>query len=66
MDIAKFFGNVRTFKSNNPFLTREARKEIETLYWKINGTSHITNNEFMYWFVRGWIHMEMDTQLIGL
>jgi hypothetical protein len=55
MDIAKFFGNVRTFKSNNPLLTREARKEIETFYWKINGTSHITNNELMYWFVKGWI-----------
>jgi hypothetical protein len=47
VDIAKFFGNVQTFKSNNPLLTREAQKEIETLYWKIKGTSHITNNELM-------------------
>jgi len=25
------------------------------MYWKINGTSHITNNEIMVWFVEGWI-----------
>jgi hypothetical protein len=37
-NITKFFGNVKTFKSNNPLLTKETRKEIETLiYWKING-----------------------------
>jgi hypothetical protein len=32
VDIAKFFGNVRTFKSNNPLPNREAQKDIETLY----------------------------------
>jgi hypothetical protein len=36
-------------------LIREAQKEIETFYWEINGTSHITNNELMHWFVKGWI-----------
>jgi len=41
IDIASFFGNVKTFKTTNPLLASNARKEIETLYWKINGTSHI-------------------------
>ncbi len=54
MDIAKFFGNVKTFNSNKPLLTGEARKQIETLYWKINGTGHNINNELMGWFVKGW------------
>jgi hypothetical protein len=54
-NIASFFGNVKTFKTTNPLLPSNARKEMETLYWKINGTSHITNNELMVWFVKGWI-----------
>jgi hypothetical protein len=54
-DIVSFFGNVKTFKTINPLLPSNARKDIETLYWKINGTSHITNNELMVWFVKGWI-----------
>jgi len=32
-----------------------AWKEIKTLYWNIYGTWHITNNELMVWFVKGWI-----------
>jgi hypothetical protein len=44
-----------TFKTTNPLLSPDARKEIETLYWKIYGTRHITNNELMVWFVKGWI-----------
>jgi hypothetical protein len=54
-DIASFFGNVKRFKTINPLLPSNARKEIETLYWKINGIGHITDNELMVWFVKGWI-----------
>jgi hypothetical protein len=54
-NIAAIFGNVNTFKTTNPFLSPDARKEIETLYWKIYGTGHITNNELMVWFVKGWL-----------
>jgi hypothetical protein len=43
------------FKTTNPLLPSNTRKEIEILYGKINGTSHITNNELMVWFVKGWI-----------
>jgi hypothetical protein len=32
-----------------------AKKAIETLYWKINGIAHITNNELLLWFVKGFI-----------
>jgi hypothetical protein len=32
----------------------QMQKEIETLYWKIYGTWHITN-KLMIWFVKGWI-----------
>jgi hypothetical protein len=38
IDIATFFGNVKTFKTTNPLLPSNTRKEMETLYWKINGT----------------------------
>jgi hypothetical protein len=47
IDIAAIFGNVKTLKTTNPFLSPNARKEIETFYWKIYGTRHITNNELM-------------------
>jgi hypothetical protein len=46
-DIAKVFGNVKVFKTINPFLPPVAKKEIKTLYWKINGFAHIINNELM-------------------
>jgi hypothetical protein len=54
-DIASFFGNVKTFKTTNTLLPSNARKEMETFYWKINGTGHITNNELIVLFVKGWI-----------
>jgi len=55
IDVASFFGNVKTFKTTNSLFPSHAKKKIETLYWKINGTSHITNNELMVWFMKGWI-----------
>jgi hypothetical protein len=54
-NVAKVFGNDKTFKCNNPLLIEEAQKEIETIYWKINGTSHIIYNKLMVWFVKGWL-----------
>jgi hypothetical protein len=54
-NIAKVFGNVKVFKTTNPFLLLVANKEIKTLYWKINGFAHIINNELMLWFIKGWI-----------
>lgn len=52
-NITWIFGNVKVFKTTNPLLPAGAKKEIEMLYWKINGTIHITNNELMLWFVKG-------------
>jgi hypothetical protein len=49
------FGHVKIFKTTNPLLPTDAKKNIETLYWKIYGIGHITNNELMAWFVKGWI-----------
>jgi uncharacterized protein YycO len=66
IDIASFFGNVKTFKTTNLLFPLDIRKEMETLYWKINGTNHITNNELMVWFVKGWIANRMNIQLNGL
>jgi len=48
INIAAIFGNVNTFKTTNPLLFPNARKEKETLYWKIYGIGHITNNELMF------------------
>jgi hypothetical protein len=53
-NIAKMFGNVHKFKTNNPLLTMEIKRELEWLYWKIYGTMHTINNEIMPWLVKGW------------
>jgi hypothetical protein len=66
IDIASFFGNVKTFKTKNPLLPLDAKNKITTLYWKINDTSHITNNELMVWFVKGWIIDIRDIPLTRL
>ncbi len=55
MDIAKICSNVNTFKTTNPLFPPDTKKEIETLYWKIYGKGHITNNELMVWSVKGWV-----------
>ncbi len=55
IDIAKIFGNVQTFKTTNPLLSEENKKQLKKLYWKLYGLSHITNNKLYLWLVRGWI-----------
>jgi hypothetical protein len=54
-DIAGIFGNVHKFNITNPLLIKEQRKQLEKLYWKIYGISHITNNELHLWMIKGWI-----------
>jgi hypothetical protein len=58
MDITK------VFKTTNPPLPLVAKKEIKTLYWKIDGIAHIRNNELMLWFVKGSI-VEQKGHLIN-
>jgi hypothetical protein len=36
-------------------LSKEHKKQLEHLYWKIYGNGHITNNEVYLWLVKGWI-----------
>lgn len=55
VDITKLFGNVNKFKTTNPIVPLEKKKELERLYWRVYGTCHITNNEIMVRLVRGWI-----------
>ncbi len=55
VNVANFFGNVNKFKATNPLLTLERKQKLEKLYWKIYGTTHITNNKIMAWLVKGWI-----------
>jgi len=45
--IIKIFGNVHKFKTTNPLLFMETKTKLERLYWRIYGTTHIINNEFM-------------------
>jgi hypothetical protein len=54
-DITYIFGNVSKFRTTNPLLSEDHKKQLEKLYWKIYGTGHITNNELYIWLVRGWI-----------
>lgn len=48
MDIAKIFGNVKTFKTINPLILLDAKKEIEMLYWKIYGTWILSTMTWWY------------------
>jgi hypothetical protein len=50
VDIAQIFSNVQKFRTTNPLLSKEHKKELVKLYWKIYGIGHITNNELYLWF----------------
>jgi hypothetical protein len=54
-NIVSMFGHVKTFKTINPFFFCICKKKNETIYWKLYGIGHITNNELMVSFVKGWI-----------
>ncbi len=54
-DVAHVFSSVQKFKSTSSMLTKDHRKQLENLYLDIHGISHITNNEFYLWLVKGWI-----------
>jgi len=34
-DVAQIFGNVHKLKITNPLFTKEQKKQLENLYWKI-------------------------------
>jgi hypothetical protein len=55
IDIEKMFGKDLKFKTTNPNLTLETKKEVIALYSKIYGKSDVTNNEFMDWMIKGFI-----------
>lgn len=49
------FGKVTNFKSTNSKLPEDTRREFISLYTKIYGTPIVTNKEFMFWVVKGYI-----------
>jgi hypothetical protein len=55
VDIAKIFGNVHKFKTNNLLLSMETRTKMEMFYWRIYERTHITNNELMVWLVKALV-----------
>jgi len=55
-DITKVFRlSSEGFKTTNLNFHPEMRKDLLKLYWKVYGTNQVTNNEFMIWFVKGYI-----------
>jgi hypothetical protein len=49
------FGVCSSYKNTNLVLLLETKKELLALYKKVYGSSIVTNNEFMKWFVKGFI-----------
>ncbi len=49
------FGGSKKFKINSPILKVEDRATMEDIYWRVFGTSIVTNNEILAWIVRGFI-----------
>ncbi len=57
-NIAKIFGlSFEDFKTTNLNLHLETRKDLFRLYYKV------TNNEFMIWFVKGYIAKEKGEKI---
>jgi hypothetical protein len=49
------FGVYYSYKTTNLMLLPKTIKELLALYKKVYGSSIVTNNEFMKWFVKGFI-----------
>lgn len=54
-DIKKMFGVCFSYKSTNHVLLLKTREELLTFYKKVYGSSTVTHNEFMKWFMIGFI-----------
>ncbi len=54
-DIEEVFGACTNYRTTNPNLLLKTRKELLALYKKVYGSSTMTNNEFMKWFVTNYI-----------
>ena len=61
--IEEIFGKGGKLRTTNPCLDRKALQDLYRLYWRIFGTSHVTNNDLASWIVtivNGYIAEEMD------
>ena len=54
-DIEDLFGKCTKFRTTNTVLNPDARKDLMDLYFKIYGSTSVTNNEFAGWLVKGYI-----------
>ena len=54
-DVIKLVGVVRLLNSTYVHLSDDNRTGLHSLFWRVNGHSHIPTNEYMSWFVKGWI-----------
>ncbi len=55
VDLEEVCGNVTKFRAKNSNLHPKTKCELVSLYIQIYGTSHVINNEFMSWVVKGYI-----------
>jgi hypothetical protein len=55
VDLEEVFEKVTKFRTTNNKLHPKMKKKFISLYTKIYGTPHATNNEFMSWVVKGYI-----------
>jgi hypothetical protein len=54
-DCSFLFGVSKNFKINSPILKVEDMATMEDIYWRVFGTSIVTNNEILVWIVHGFI-----------
>jgi hypothetical protein len=53
MDLEECFAKVTKFKTKNCNLHPRTKCELVSLYTQIYGTSHVINNEFISWVMKG-------------
>ena len=55
VDVEELFGKRTKLYTTYIVLNPHARKDLMNLYFKIYGSTFVTNNEFVGWLVKGYI-----------
>jgi hypothetical protein len=54
-DLMEVFGLNCSYKLINPFIHVDIKCELKKLHWQIYGSTTPTNNDFVLWFMKGYI-----------
>lgn len=62
-DLIKVFGCAKTFRAKNDNLDPTTSLDLTKLYWQCCGTDHVTNSEYQFWFVKGYLAQEKRVEV---